>query len=177
MVLRGFPPMLYRDPKCVFVANDVGQANVVAAWLQGQDISAEVMNQATLGGLISPMLTGATGFEVWVHDLAQVPEAIRLLGDHAIAQVAKKPAGPPLDVVCEECGKSSTFPGNQRGSVQVCPHCGAYLDVEYADGDEQLHDLIEAEQGEVDEPRSDAIMDKSRSILRNERDWPTGLQE
>jgi hypothetical protein len=35
----------------------------------------------------------------------------------------------PVDVVCEECGQASTFPPAQRGTVQHCPHCSAYLDV------------------------------------------------
>jgi len=37
--------MLYRDPKCVFVASDVGQADIVAGWLQEHGIPAEVMNR------------------------------------------------------------------------------------------------------------------------------------
>ena len=155
------------------MASDAGEADVVASGLHGLGILAEVMNQATLGGLISPLLSPATGFEVWVHDPAQVPEAIQMLADQAMAQVAKKQPGPPLDIICEECDKSSTFPGSQRGSVQVCSHCGAYMDVE--DGDEQASDRIEAEPGE--EPASDAIMEKSPNVLRREWESPTGLQE
>ena len=30
---------------------------------------------------------------------------------------------------CEDCGKPTTFPASKQGSVQTCPHCGAYLDV------------------------------------------------
>ena len=45
-------------------------------------------------------------------------------------------AAPPIEVVCEECGKSSSFPGNQNGTVQDCPHCGAFVDV----GDEVAFD-------------------------------------
>jgi hypothetical protein len=31
-------------------------------------------------------------------------------------------------VVCEECGSSSFFQAQQRGRVQICPHCNAYMD-------------------------------------------------
>ncbi len=31
--------------------------------------------------------------------------------------------------VCEQCGKSSTFPGKLDGTTQNCPHCEAYIDV------------------------------------------------
>jgi len=30
---------------------------------------------------------------------------------------------------CQECGKTITFPGERRGHVEVCPHCGGYVDV------------------------------------------------
>jgi hypothetical protein len=35
----------------------------------------------------------------------------------------------PVEVDCEECGRRCEFPAEQNGSVQECPHCGAYLDV------------------------------------------------
>ena len=63
--------MIYRDPKCVFVADSLGLAEVVATWLRGQEIPAEVMNPSTLGGLLgltpySLTAVSATGIEVWV---------------------------------------------------------------------------------------------------------------
>jgi hypothetical protein len=142
--------MPYRDPKCVFVASHFGQANIVASWLRGHGIPAEVMNRETTGGLGYPLAAGLAGVEVWVMDPAQVAEAIRLLGDHALELITQKPTGPPLEVVCEECGQTSTFPAEQRGSVQNCPHCSAYLDVEPADG-------AEAEGSEPEGPGTDAI--------------------
>jgi hypothetical protein len=37
--------------------------------------------------------------------------------------------GAEIEVVCEECDRRASFPLAQEGSVQVCPHCRAYLDV------------------------------------------------
>ena len=34
-----------------------------------------------------------------------------------------------MEVVCEECGQTSSFPATQQGSLQDCPHCGASVDV------------------------------------------------
>lgn len=34
-----------------------------------------------------------------------------------------------LAVTCEKCGKTSDFSGTLRGTVQLCPHCRAYVDV------------------------------------------------
>jgi hypothetical protein len=31
-------------------------------------------------------------------------------------------------VECEECGNRSFFQARQRGRVQICPHCNAYMD-------------------------------------------------
>jgi hypothetical protein len=37
--------------------------------------------------------------------------------------------GPPIEVVCEECGCRASFPAGKRGSVEECPQCGVYLDI------------------------------------------------
>jgi hypothetical protein len=152
--------MPYRDPKCVFVASNFGQANVVAGWLQGHGIPAEVMNRETMGGFYYPLLAGVTGVEVWVMDPEQTAEAIQLLGDHALELVTQKPTGPPVEVICEECGQTSTFPAQQRGSVQTCPYCSAYLDVEPADGTDQSPGPTDPEAGDDEGPGSDAITDQ-----------------
>jgi hypothetical protein len=39
-----------------------------------------------------------------------------------------------VEAVCEECGCRASFPAQERGTVQECPKCGAYLDV----GDAEL---------------------------------------
>lgn len=33
-----------------------------------------------------------------------------------------------IDAVCEECGKPSTFPASQGGTVQDCPYCRKCMD-------------------------------------------------
>jgi hypothetical protein len=37
--------------------------------------------------------------------------------------------GPPIYAVCEECRRTSSFPGSRQGWVEICPNCGAFLDV------------------------------------------------
>ncbi len=39
--------MAYRDPRCVLVAENYGEAAVVTSWLEKQNIRAEVINQST----------------------------------------------------------------------------------------------------------------------------------
>ena len=51
---------------------------------------------------------------------------------------------PPVEAVCENCGRNCSFPAAQRGSVQECPQCGGYIDV----GDEESAD--EGDWGEAE---------------------------
>jgi hypothetical protein len=37
--------------------------------------------------------------------------------------------GAVIEVICEECRRPASFPAAQRGSVQQCPQCRAYVDV------------------------------------------------
>jgi hypothetical protein len=50
------------------------------------------------------------------------PERAAGVGDETIVQA-----------VCEECGEASMFSGRILGTVQECPVCGAFMDVEIAD--------------------------------------------
>ena len=43
--------MISRDPKCVFVANDIARATVVANWLETRGSPTTIMDMMTLGGL------------------------------------------------------------------------------------------------------------------------------
>jgi hypothetical protein len=128
---------IYRDPRCVYVADDMTDADVTCAYLNNQGIAAQVMNQATHGGLVglglfSPKGVSLFGMEVWVLEHAQVEEARKLLADRASRVQAKQTQLEelgPVDATCEECGHTSSFPGKHRGTIQECPKCREYIDV------------------------------------------------
>ena len=129
--------MIYRDPKCVHVADSLSEAESVAHFLNSHGLPAQVMNPATLGGLLGLTVlsrTGvsSTGLEVWVNDPVHAEPALQKLQEFAAEQTKKgadNETKGPVEAECEECGKTITFPGAQRDSTQDCPHCGAYLDV------------------------------------------------
>ena len=80
--------MIFRDPKCVFVGDSTGLAEVIVLWLTDHDIEAEVMNPATLGGLVgltwlSNTGVSASGIEVWVKDPAQAEQARDLIAQRS----------------------------------------------------------------------------------------------
>lgn len=145
--------MIYRDPKCVYVNDNMALASVVATWLGSQGIPAQVMNQNTLGGFegVLSFTPGVChkGIEVWVMDPEHAQRALLLLKEHADQIAADAEARASLtgaiSVLCEECGKSAEFPASQMGTVQNCPHCFKFVDVP------DPHETWDA----MDEPESD----------------------
>src|SRR5271166_4645357 len=111
--------MSYRDPKCVFVADSLGLAEIVAVYLRQHGVAAAVMNPATLGGLegltwVSRTGVSANGIEVWINDPAQTVQAQELLADQKEFQGARLARAAArtgtVDAVCDECGKTTAFP-------------------------------------------------------------------
>jgi hypothetical protein len=139
-----------RDARCVFVAHKMSDAVVTSAWLNERGVPAQVMDQATLGGLqgLTGWAPGVSlhGIEVWVDKIEDVAAARELLVEHEAAQAertrAAEAAG-PIEVLCEECGESSVFQPNQIGSTQDCPHGGSYVDVEAPRSDADMEDDME----------------------------------
>jgi hypothetical protein len=116
-----------RDPKCVLVTDSVDVAEAVVNWLGAQGVPAQVQNSAP-------------EIEVWVQDASRAEEAIHLLKEEQQRLMAARRAERtedlgPVEMECEDCGRALTFPGAERGTVQNCVHCGAYLDVPGPDDD------------------------------------------
>jgi len=116
-----------------FVIEDVSQ---VGAWIGGGHI-AEIHKP-----------------QVWV-ERADVERAKPVLDafERRAADLRAAPdpdqGGPTIEAVCEECGSRSPFPATQRGSVQQCPHCNAYMDV---GGEEVPGDWEEGDDASAEEP-------------------------
>lgn len=118
-----------RDMITVYRAASVDEANVVAVWLNGQGITAFVKDQTVAGTFDIPTLYTPQGVEVYVPDPEQAARAVAALQDHYTEQAEAEESGTPVEATCEECGETSSFPYAQRGLVQLCPHCGAHIDV------------------------------------------------
>jgi hypothetical protein len=112
--------MIYRDPKCVHVADNLGVAETTALFLAQNGIPAQVMNPMTLGGLVgltwlSPTGVSSYGIEVWVDNPAQADRAKELLqaqADFQSSNVEQASRSGNVTALCDECGKPSTFPGS-----------------------------------------------------------------
>ncbi len=149
--------MINRDERCVYVADSPGNAEVLVLWLDDQGVKAQVMNPATLGGLLgltpfSPSGVSSTGIEIWVDDPTQATLARQLIEQHEQEIAAKRERAAqtvgPITVVCEECNHENIFSGEQAGSTQDCEECGAYLDVPGPEEDDwDVGDDEEDEEG------------------------------
>ena len=152
--------MLFRDPKCVFVANDVALATVVANWFEHQGIPAKVMDTMTLGGLEGlNAWTGvsARGIEVWVLQPDDVERARALIEEHKEFQSDVKTQDLVTQSVlafCEKCGSTTEFPGEQRDTIQECPQCGISINVSDVESRDEELKVGRAQSGRKFELRS-----------------------
>ena len=129
--------MPLKDPVAVYNAATNVEAQVLRLALEAEGIEAHVTEDlSTVGYWMLGLLPEIHKPQVWV-DRKDIPRAKIVLDEYEkheslrrAAQAAQLATQPPLQVICEECGQTTDFPGVQRGTVQVCPHCGEYIDVE-----------------------------------------------
>jgi hypothetical protein len=124
-----------RDLICVYRTVSVEEADIIVAWLAEEKINSFVKNRHAIGTGYLALAAAPRGVEVCVFNPDQAERAKALLVEHADESAVKKlhdAAGPDIEAVCVECGRTSRFPFAQRGSVQTCPHCRQYLDVPQA---------------------------------------------
>jgi hypothetical protein len=147
--------MALGDPVAVYCPANNVEANLVKLALINSGVQAfvtEALPEAQ--GWLLGTLTDIDRPQVWV-DRADIERAKPILAEyerraseHGDAASGDAAAGPPIEVVCEECGQRSSFLPAQRGSVQVCPHCNAYVDI---GGDEVPEDWTQPPEDQVRE--------------------------
>jgi len=128
-----------RDPKCVLAVPEPKAAELIAAWLTEKGFPAEPVAQppTMAEDPITHSLTPVPAeYQVWVKNADHAKEAQELIdlqqaGVQAVREREAKRANATgtLTAVCEECGKSSEWPGNLIGTTQDCPHCTSYMDI------------------------------------------------
>ncbi len=123
-----------REQFCVYTANNVEEADIVAAWLASRDIEAAIPDRYAIGATtwgLPAMVPG--GIEVCVADEQQAELAQSLLAEHA-ESIHSTLCGDaeelsPISVMCEGCHQIVTFAGDEAGNVAQCPNCSEYIDV------------------------------------------------
>jgi hypothetical protein len=119
-----------RDLPVVHTAGSVEEARVVAAWLEQQGVETFVKDTNVIGalGYATPAFA-PRGIEICVVDEAVAERARTLLAERARTPTPADANAPGIEARCEECGRTASFPASQRGTVQSCPYCGAYIDI------------------------------------------------
>jgi hypothetical protein len=131
-------------PVAVYNAENNIEAQLLCAYFDQHGIEAYPMMDESLAGFWSfGILPEIHKPQVWV-DKSNVDAAQPLLVEYERERLRRRSthlndqdlAASSIDVVCEECGKTTSFPASKNGTTQDCSHCGAFVDV----GDEEPFD-------------------------------------
>jgi hypothetical protein len=132
-------------PVSVYNAENNLEAELICVYLGNNGIEEHPMLDESLAGYwMFGTLPEIHKPQVWI-DQSDVEAARPLLAEYEREVVRRRKMTPEVntdtvDVVCEECGKTSTFPASKTGTIQDCSHCRAYIDV----GDEERFDLADS---------------------------------
>ena len=139
----------FNDPFAAYNAATNLEAHAVCLALHSAGIDATVVEDVSVVGL---WFGGTLPFhnpQVWI-ERADAQRAAQVLREYENAEAAHRAAEngdsdsdePPIEVACEDCGKTSLFPADLNGTIQSCHHCTAFLDVGDDPGfdDWQMHD-------------------------------------
>ena len=147
--------MALRDPVAIYNAANNMQAIFVRDALIAAGIDAFVIEDVSqVGTWVGGLIPEIHKPQVWV-ERADIERARPVLEEFERrakelrdARAGGGAPGPEIEVACEECGRTASFPAVQQGSVQECPHCGAYVDV----GEEEAPTGWEGSDGPTEEP-------------------------
>ena len=143
--------MALRDPVAIYNAANNLEAHFLRDGLIAAGIEAFVIEDLSqVGTWVGGLVPEIHKPQIWVEreDIERARPFLEEFEARA-AELRESGAGndaatPPIEVVCEECGGCASFPAVQKGSVQQCPHCGAYVDV----GETELPEGWEDAEGE-----------------------------
>lgn len=118
------------DPVKVYAGTSNVEAQMIYRLLQSAGVEAFAGEDISPAGIwMGGTIPGVFDAGVYV-SRADAEQAIALIRQHERLEAVRCGAqGTEVETTCDECGKTATFPAVQRGTVQNCPHCGAYLDV------------------------------------------------
>jgi hypothetical protein len=136
----------------VYRAKNATQAHMLVTALEEAGIKAEVQGEnlhplsLTAVNLISdsPLWWAAPRILVLDKDAERAGQLLLEWEARERMKAQQTEGMPPVDAVCENCGRRCSFPASQQGSVQECPQCGGFIDV----GDEDSSD--DADWGEAE---------------------------
>lgn len=139
--------MALRDPVAVYNAASNVEAMLIREALLSVGIEAHSVDDATpVGAWMFGLIPEIHKPQVWVerYETQRARQIIDEFETRAAKQRQASSVAADVSVACEECGKTSQFPASQLGSVESCPHCGAYVDVGDDVGFDDWHEAGES---------------------------------
>lgn len=129
--------MTFKDPIAAYNAASNIEAHLVCDALVAAGIGANAVDDVSpIGVWMFGLVPEIHKPQVWI-DRADSERAKVVIDDYerraSIRRSAERESAENNDTVqvtCDECGKPSSFPRSQVGSVQTCPHCWKFMDIE-----------------------------------------------
>jgi rRNA maturation protein Nop10 len=130
--------MALTDPVAVYNAANNLEARMLSNLLNDAEIEAySTEDVSPVGVCVFGLISEIHKPQVWT-DRTNIERVKPILEDYERRQLQRQQAEaneaskgkPTMEAICKECGHHSVFSIAQQGTVQDCPHCGAYMDVE-----------------------------------------------
>ena len=136
--------MNLKDPIAAYNGANSLEVNILQNLLDEAGIEAFVMEDDSPVGLwMGGRIPEIHKPQVWIErvDIERakpiIDEYERSVAERRALDERSKGNDGPIKITCEECHKETAFPYAHLGSVQLCPACGAYVDVTLDDTPEE----------------------------------------
>ena len=122
------------DPITAYNAESNMEAMLVQRFLESEGIEAYATEDLSLAGYWAlGTLPEIHKPQVWINrrDAARVAQLLVEFEHRKLERDATRKAeeSTTIESRCEDCGKTATFAGSLKDTVQNCPHCSAYMDI------------------------------------------------
>lgn len=124
--------MAFRDPLAAYIASNNVEAYFVRSLLCDAGIEAVVIEGKSQAEILFGLYFAEDSTpQVWI-ERSDIERAQPVLTEYDRRKAERRQGKSKfaVDVVCENCGKVAAFSAAQAGTVQRCPFCREYIDVE-----------------------------------------------
>jgi hypothetical protein len=143
------PQTEFVNPVVVYTAASNVEAHMIVKLLSTNDIPAyAVEDQSGVSLWAMGTISQFHQPRIWVEDASAEGAAKLIRVFEEKNQMRRQPGlgDNVIAVVCEGCGKTTSFPESQNGTTQDCGHCGCFVDVGDTDFDADLETAEESGQ-------------------------------
>jgi Putative prokaryotic signal transducing protein len=124
--------MDFKKPVIVYTAATNLDAHLIVDLLDANGVPARAVEDQS--GVSLWMFGTISQFHkpnIWVDESTAVRAAALIQGFEEKRRERNAPhqGSGEVDAVCEDCGKTTSFPKSLDGAIQECSHCHAYVDV------------------------------------------------